>query len=42
MRFLLTESGLEAAGGVLADAISAVEVERADATCHAGGGGARC
>jgi len=42
MRFLLTECGLEAARSVLADAISAVEVERADAACDAGGGGARC
>ena len=41
MRFLLTESGLEATGGVLADVISAVEVERADAACDAGGG-TRC
>jgi len=36
MQLLLTESGLEAVGGVLADAISAVEVERANATCDAG------
>jgi len=39
MRFLLTESGLEAVGGVVADAIPAVEVERANATCDVGGGG---
>lgn len=37
MRFLLTECGLEAVGAVLADAVPAVEVERADATCDIGG-----
>jgi len=42
MRVLLTESGLEAVGGVLADDIPAVEVDRADATCDIGGGGMRC
>jgi len=41
MLFLLTECGFEAVGSVLADAISAVEVERADATCDVGRG-ARC
>jgi hypothetical protein len=39
MRFFLTERGLEAVGRVLADAIPAVVVERADATCDPGGGG---
>ena len=42
MRILLTECGLEAVCGMFADAIPAVEVERADATCDAGGGGAMC
>lgn len=37
MRFLLTECGLEAVRAVLADAVPAVEVERADATCDIGG-----
>ena len=42
MRFLLTQCGLEAVGTVLADAVPAVEVERADAICNAGRGEARC
>ena len=42
MRFLLTERSLKAVGSVLADSISAIEVERADTTCDAGGGESWC